>query len=72
MEEVAEAAETKSRCYSRPRFIPSTKGGGGSVLGGSNEFLAAPKLDDLQCAFSSLKGFTAAKEKKAYLHPLCI
>ena len=29
------------------------------------------KLDDLQCAFSSLKGFTAAKEKK-HISILCV
>ena len=41
------------------------------MLGGNEEFLAAPKLDDLQCAFSSLKGFTAAKEKK-HVSILCV
>jgi len=63
MEEVAEAAETKADAILGHDLFLYQRGRG-SVLGGSNEFLAAPKLDDLQCAFSSLKGFTAAKEKK--------
>lgn len=28
-----------------------------SIWGGENEFISSPKLDDLQCAFSSLKAF---------------
>ena len=35
----------------------------GSLLGADGEFLASPHLDDLQCAFSSLKGFLAAEPK---------
>lgn len=33
----------------------------GKVWGYKNEFVSAPKLDDLQAAFSSLKAFTASK-----------
>lgn len=33
----------------------------GTVLGLDGEFIAAPRLDDLQCAFASLKGFLAAE-----------
>lgn len=33
----------------------------GTVLGLDGEFIAAPRLDDLQCGFASLKGFLAAK-----------
>lgn len=33
----------------------------GSVWGAQNEFLSAPRLDDLQCAFASLKGFLQAE-----------
>lgn len=70
MEEVAEAAETKADAILGHDLFLYQRGRG-SVLGGSNEFLAAPKLDDLQCAFSSLKGFTAAKEKK-HISILCV
>lgn len=35
----------------------------GTVLGLNQEFIAAPRLDDLQCAFASLKGFLAARPK---------
>ena len=33
----------------------------GAVWGAKEEFLSAPRLDDLQCAFASLKGFLAAQ-----------
>lgn len=33
----------------------------GTVLGLNGEFIASPRLDDLQCAFASLAGFLAAK-----------
>lgn len=32
----------------------------GTVWGADNEFISSPKLDDLQCAFSSLEAFLAA------------
>ena len=32
-----------------------------TVLGMNREFIAAPRLDDLQCVFASLKGFLAAE-----------
>lgn len=31
-----------------------------SIWGASGEFISSPRLDDLQCVFASLKGFTAA------------
>ena len=33
----------------------------GSIWGASKEFLSSGRLDDLQSAFGSLKGFLAAK-----------
>lgn len=33
----------------------------GTVLGLNGEFIASPRLDDLQCAFASLTGFMAAE-----------
>lgn len=37
----------------------------GSVWGADGEFISCPRLDDLQCAFASLKGFLAAEEPAA-------
>ena len=34
----------------------------GTVWGVNNEYLSAPRLDDLECAFSSLEAFKAAKQ----------
>lgn len=36
-----------------------------TVWGAQNEFISAPKLDDLQCAFSSLKAFMASTNEKS-------
>lgn len=35
----------------------------GSIWGANEEFISSPKLDDLQCAFSSLKGFLAGENE---------
>lgn len=35
----------------------------GTMLGLNEEFIASPRLDDLQCAFASLQGFLAATPK---------
>ena len=37
----------------------------GRVFGAENEFICAPRLDDLQCAFADLKGFLQAEETSA-------
>ena len=42
-----------------------------SVWGASEEFVSAPRLDDLQCAFASLRGFLAG-QKKEYLAVHCV
>ena len=34
---------------------------GGTVFGAGGEFICAPRLDDLECAFSSLQGFLQAE-----------
>ncbi len=36
-----------------------------SFWGGNEEFISAPKLDDLQCAFSSLKAFISGANSKS-------
>lgn len=43
----------------------------GTVWGASGEFLSCSRLDDLQCAFASLKGFLAGARKK-YLAVHCV
>lgn len=37
----------------------------GTILGADNEFVASPKIDDLQCVFAALQGFLSAKEEKS-------
>ena len=43
----------------------------GTVWGARNEFVSSPRLDDLQCAFSCLKGFLAGK-KTAHSAVYCV
>lgn len=43
----------------------------GRVLGVSGEFLLSPKLDDLQCVFTSLRAFVQKKPKK-YVNVLAV
>ncbi len=38
---------------------------GGTLLGANEEYIAAPKLDDLECAYALTEGFLAAKESAA-------
>ncbi len=40
-----------------------------SVWGAENEFFSAPRLDDLQCAFATVRGFIDAEEGSAI--PIC-
>lgn len=42
-----------------------------SIWGASGEFISCGRLDDLQCAFASLKGFLAG-EKQEYLAVHCV
>ena len=39
----------------------------GTTLGINEEFVAAPKLDDLECAYSSIEGMLNAKLSKDYV-----
>lgn len=41
-----------------------------STWGAQGEFLSAPRLDDLQCAFGTFRGFLAAKSSQSI--PLCV
>lgn len=42
---------------------------GGTLLGADGEFIASPKLDDLECAYACMRGFLAAKPSDAV--PVC-
>ncbi len=37
----------------------------GTAWGAENEFISAPRLDDLQCAFSSMKGFLSSRNERS-------
>lgn len=41
----------------------------GALLGANNEFIASPKLDDLECSYACMQGFLAAKPSDAI--PVC-
>lgn len=43
----------------------------GSVWGASGEYISCPRLDDLQCAFASLKGFLTAP-KQSFMTVHCV
>lgn len=43
--------------------------GRGTHLGSDGELILSPKLDDLQCAFGCMEGFTASQESEAI--PVC-
>lgn len=36
----------------------------GRIMGAEDEFIGSPRLDDLQCAFSTLKGFLSARPEE--------
>lgn len=40
----------------------------GRVIGAGGEFICAPKLDDLECAFGAMKGIIHAPNSKEYLN----
>ena len=44
----------------------------GTIWGAGREFLSAPRLDDLQCAFGCLKGFLAAETEGESLPVYCL
>ena len=52
----ADLLETELFLYSREKA---------TLLGAGEEFIAAPRLDDLQCVFALLQGFLAAEESAA-------
>lgn len=64
MDIIAEAADvTKDDIVSHDLFLYNRMKS--SVWGSKEEFISSPKLDDLQCAFASLKAFISAYSKKS-------
>ena len=45
--------------------------GRGTVLGAKGEYLHAPKLDDLECAWGCMHGFLAGEDKQTGAVPVC-
>ncbi len=61
MEQIAQAAKVaREDILGNDLFLYNRMKG--SIWGANQEFISIGKLDDLQCAFSSLKGFLAAKD----------
>ena len=64
MKRIAQAAGVKEKdILGHDLFLyPRTEG---SIWGSEEEFVSAPRLDDLQCAFASLEGFLKGKKEKS-------
>lgn len=59
----AEAGVAEENLLSTDLFLyPRMKG---TLVGAAEEFITAPRLDDLQCVFGSLQGFLAAGESES-------
>ncbi|MCR5809030.1 MAG: M18 family aminopeptidase [Clostridiales bacterium] len=44
----------------------------GSVIGHEGEYMLSPRLDDLECAYSGLRAFLAAKKPESGVNMLCV
>ncbi len=63
MDLVAETAKVnKNQILSHDLFLYCRVPG--IIWGSEDEFISAPKLDDLQCAFATFRGFTTGKKEK--------
>lgn len=70
MKTVAEAAGVKEEdILGHDLFLYNRQEG--AIWGAENEFVSSARLDDLQCAFSSMKGFLAGKKEK-YIAVHCV
>ena len=70
MKTISEAADVKEEnILGHDLFLYNREKG--SVWGANEEYVSIGRLDDLQCAFSSLKGFLAG-EKKEYIAVHCV
>ncbi len=64
MDMVAESAGVKKEeIISTDLFLYNRQEG--AVIGANNEYILSPKLDDLQCAFSSMEGFIKSNPEKS-------
>ena len=62
MKQVADAAEvSEEEILGHDLFLYNRQKA--SIWGASDEFLSAPRLDDLQCVFASVEGFLAGKRQ---------
>ena len=43
----------------------------GTVWGANGEYISSPKLDDLECAYTSLMAFVSCKPEKLHSIPMC-
>lgn len=64
MKVIAENAGVEEECIlSHDLFLfPRTPG---TIWGANDEFVSSPRLDDLQCAFSSMEGFLNGEKKQS-------
>lgn len=69
MDIIKEAAETDKEILGHDLYLYNRQKA--VVLGADGEFIASGRLDDLQCAFSSLKGFIQA-EKSEFVAVHCV
>lgn len=70
MKTIAKAADVKEESIlGHDLFLYNREKG--SVWGANEEYVSIGRLDDLQCAFSSLKGFLSG-EKKEYIAVHCV
>ena len=64
MEIIAESAGVKKEdIISTDLFLYNRQCG--TIIGANNEYILSPKLDDLQCAFTSVEGFIKSEAKKS-------
>lgn len=70
LQTIADAAETREKdILGHDLFLYNRQKG--CIWGASGEYLSSPRLDDLQCAFASLKGFLNAP-KETYMAVHCV
>ena len=70
MKQIADAAEMSEQdILGHDLFLYNRQKA--SIWGASNEFVSAPRLDDLQCVFASVEGFLAG-QKQTYMPILSV
>lgn len=66
---IKKAAGTESEILGHDLYLYNRQKG--TVLGANQEFIASGRLDDLQCAFASMKGFLQGNKKK-HISVFCV